>query len=556
MKCSNKGRDISPAFLMLCSMALGVCATLSLHIKIALPSDTQAGQSILGTAQENTFLPLSLSDVAIFVIFTIAIAVFLFFSHHIIQRHQRHAHTPLPRYFGPLLFVILLLCWSPYLLTWLPGGVYSDTYNVIDQAQGLVPLSNQHTILYTALWWICIRVANVFSQGLFVSCCLMMVLQALCMAGAFSYSVVWLNKHGLGRTGSLIVAIFFCVFPLFPFYVVSLWKDTFFSACLMWYGLCFADVLLKSDPDKIISKRVVLCLSSVLVAFSRNNGVYIVLGSSLILLIMQRKQLKSLIAPLFLPLGATLMLILAVQGPVYSHFNLNNSSVVESLGVPLQQVARVIASDGELSESAEEVFFSILPKETWKEVYRPLLVDSVKWNEKFNTAFLSDHKFDFMREYILTGLHNPMLYFEGFLMSNSGFWNPLVGWNENVAYVQLEMWHPERPPFQIDAFEMITGVSLQSILRPHIFFSCAVFSWIMLVSLSVLLIGRQWKWAMCCIPGLLLWMTLIIASPIGYSLRYCFYLVMAAPFFLALPFMTNYAKPLYAKTAKEKNALR
>ncbi len=83
-----------------------------------------------------------------------------------------------------------------------------------------------------------------------------------------------------------------------------------------------------------------------------------------------------------------------------------------------------------------------MPRETWKAAYRPLLrVDSVKWNPSFNASALSEDKLGFVRAYLDTGLRNPQLYLEGFLLSNAGFWDPLMGANENVAYVQLDMWN-------------------------------------------------------------------------------------------------------------------
>lgn len=538
----------------LSSVLFAVFSVLSLHIHIATPSQTQAGQSIWGTPLENTFSSFSLLDIVLLVVFSAGFAcIFCLLCLLFGKKASPSAIISNPFWrTWPVLFLIILAFWLPYLLSWTPGGVYSDTYISIEQAQGVSPLNNRHTVLYSLEWRACFGIASLFGQDSFVACLVMLAFQSFVMAGILSYSVIWLARHGLGRIGCALATAFFALCPLFPYYAISLWKDTLFSAYLMWYGLCFADISLSRRPPS--HKQVLaLCISGLLSAFSRNNGTYILLGGTAILLVLYRKQLRKLMLPLVVPIVSTVLFTLAIQGPVFSLLNLNVSSTVESLGVPLQQIARTIYYDGSLSSEAEEVFFSILPEETWKEAYRPLLVDSIKWNGEFNEVYLNEHRSEFLRAYIETGFHNPHLYLEGFLMSNCGFWDPFVGGGENIAYAQLEMWHSDLPPYQIDVPQLLTGVSLREVLSPKAYISCAVFVWVALGSLSVLLIHKKWKWACCLAPAFFLWATLIIASPIAYSLRYCFYLVMLIPIAVALPVLAlreSNDEHLVARTAQ------
>ena len=526
-------RWYSASTLVLFSALFGLIGMLSRHIQTVSPQEAAAGEVILGTMEEVTFSPFTVVDVWWFFLFTVigaAAIVVLSRMALIFAGRGKGASFRVTVRMALLFAAVMLVCWLPYMLTWFPGGVYSDTLNVIDQAYGMVPLSNQHTLLYTFEWKVCLKLAG---YNLFIGCALMMAFQAVVMAAVCSYTVLWLNRHGVGRVGCAFSVCFFALFPLFPYYVVSLWKDTTFSTFVLWFCLCFADAVLARGRISRV-QLASLCVSALLVAFARNNGKYIVLAAAVFLLVVCRREIREALVSLFVPLFATLLVIIVVQGPVYSRLGVDSSSTVESLGVPIQQVARVIAYDGELSPEAEDVFYSIMPRETWKAAYRPLLVDSVKWNPSFNAAALSENKLGFVSAYLDTGLRNPQLYLEGFLMSSAGFWNPLVGTNENVAYVQLDMWNTS-PISQIDIIESLTGVSLRSVLQPHGYFSCALFALIMLASLAVLAVNRQWQWACALVPMLLLWGTLIIASPIAYSLRYCYALVLAIPLFVAFP---------------------
>lgn len=527
------GRRYSAGALGLFSLAFGLIGMLSLHIHAVPPRETAVGQVIWGTAEEVTFSPFTLADVLwLFLFSTLSSAIILGLSKaaRLIARRSGKQTFRLTARMGVLLAVVMVVCWLPYMLTWFPGGLYSDTISVVNQAYGVAPLSNQHTLLYTFEWKVCLKLAG---YNLFIGCALMMAFQAVVMAAVCSYTVLWLNRYGVGRVGCVFSVCFFALFPLFPYYVVSLWKDTTFSTFMLWFCLCFADAVLARGRISRVQVAS-LCVSALLVAFARNNGKYIVLAAAVFLLVVCRREIRESLVSLFVPLFATLLVIIVVQGPVYSRLGVDSSSTVESLGVPIQQVARVIAYDGELSPEAEDVFYSIMPRETWKAAYRPLLVDSVKWNPSFNASALSEDKLGFVRAYLDTGLRNPQLYLEGFLMSNAGFWDPLMGANENVAYVQLDMWSWSTVS-QVDVIESLTGVSLRSLLQPHGYFSCALFALIMLASLAVLAVNRQWQWACALVPMLLLWGTLIIASPIAYSLRYCYALVLAIPLFVAFP---------------------
>lgn len=64
----------------------------------------------------------------------------------------------------------------------------------------------------------------------------------------------------------------------------------------------------------------------------------------------------------------------------------------ESMGIPLQQMGRVLALDGSRSESTVLLMDHLLPEENWKNDYQPYTVDYVKWNDDFRRGWLNDHK--------------------------------------------------------------------------------------------------------------------------------------------------------------------
>ena len=82
----------------------------------------------------------------------------------------------------------------------------------------------------------------------------------------------------------------------------------------------------------------------------------------------------------------SIVFIILLTGPGYDILGIQKDKV-ESYGIPLQQVARVIAYDGNINNVEEEFVNDIIPVEKLKTVYTPQLVDSIKWNEDFNDNF-------------------------------------------------------------------------------------------------------------------------------------------------------------------------
>ena len=83
-----------------------------------------------------------------------------------------------------------------------------------------------------------------------------------------------------------------------------------------------------------------------------------------------------------------------VTGPVYSRLELQGEPV-ESLGIVLNQMARVAATGGEMSEKDANLMDSLLPMEKYPETYRPLVVDMLKWDVDFSQSYLNSHLKEF-----------------------------------------------------------------------------------------------------------------------------------------------------------------
>ena len=519
-------------------IALSFFSLLSVHL-------VGSGQGIWGSVEENAFSPFGLKDIPLFVLLLFCWSAFFLisgkytvrFGETILEtsndRKNRIYFMLLQRRYGfVLMMLIMLVCWLPYILSWFPGGVYADTWGVMQWAESST-WSNRHTFLYEGIWMLLISISSIFGRGLVFASSLMTGVQVLIVAAALSYSVSWLYRWGEVR-GAVCIAVLacYCIVPAFPLFAISLWKDVFFTVALFLFSLIYISTFF---AEGISAKRTIgLCLLMLFICFTRNNGIYVAIGSLFVLLFVKRTCFMKW-RSFFIATSSCLVVILVIQGPLYSCVDAN-APIEENLGVPLQQIGAVISRDGIMSKSQAEYFNSILPLSVWKGEYAPFIVDSLKWHSDFNVEVIAENPACFFKEYILLGIANPGIYFEAFFLNNAGFWDPLIGYSQNVACYQLGMW-PNVPVAQFDVLHELAGVSVRSILKPRFYLTGGLFAWMMIACMALSHVSGKGMAAFAIAPLFLLWVTLMIASPLAISMRYFYAAVFMAPICVLLPFI-------------------
>ena len=188
---------------------------------------------------------------------------------------------------------ILIVCWLPYLLSYFPGGIFSDTTNTISEALGSKSLSNHNPILYAFIMRLFIIIGNNIN-GLQSAIELFTIFQTLVMGITFSYFVYWLYKKNVSFKFLIPTILFYAICRLIPLYAISIWKDTPFCIALFWYILFLAEIIYQEGENlQRISGIVIYNILLLLVSFLRNNGIYIVICTTIVILFIYRKNKKS-----------------------------------------------------------------------------------------------------------------------------------------------------------------------------------------------------------------------------------------------------------------------
>lgn len=216
---------------------------------------------------------------------------------------------------------------------------------------------------------------------------------------------------------ALIIVLIFSLSPYIATYSIAIWKDPFFSTALALATLLLMDFVLSKGVIIESSKAWLPCFLILLliVAFSRNNGIYIIACTEIILLVYwlvtRSKPERSFthIRKLTGLIACVVVLCLVVTGPIYRALGVASSPRVESVGILLNQMARVAALDGDMDESDKEYLNSIVPLDEHKTLYSPTCTDSLKWSTSFDNTALEN---GFFEHWLSLLVQNPRAYFE------------------------------------------------------------------------------------------------------------------------------------------------
>lgn len=236
--------------------------------------------------------------------------------------------------------------------------------------------NNWHPVAYTLFMYFCTRV--------WYSPAPVIIVQIIILSVTFVYGISVLMKKGVSKKILFAAAILFALYPINGFMVTIVWKDIIYSTMLLWMTILLINII--NTECSWISSRVskaafIICSLGIL--FFRYNGVLTLACILLILAFVYKKYAKTII---IMGTGLITFYFIAI-GPVSSMAGVEKIPNVETLGIPMQQVAAVIRSNGNMTEEQKDFFDKVLPLQEWKEKSSQYSTNHLKFDRKFNMDF-------------------------------------------------------------------------------------------------------------------------------------------------------------------------
>lgn len=527
------------------SLLLALSIVLGNHIVIS-------GNPYSGLVTENFIAPYSPSDFGIFIAaFAIAIACCLLlnflFCKGINSTLKRGDDKPLKARPIAIYAIVMFALQLPYLLTYYPGLIFNDSISSISQALGLLPYYNHHPVVYTLLIQACIDTAHALGFSTNTGCALYSIVQMVVMCTMYSTMIQWIiQRTGVRGWCRVALVILFGLTPYIATYSIAMWKDSLFSAAIVLATVLLFDFVKSGGSIARKSKSWIplFALSCFIIAFLRSNGVLVDLGILLALTAIslfkrgKRSGHTTDWVATAIP-ACALAANLIITGPLYTALGIAPSSKVEGYGIPLNQMARVAALDGDMSESDKEYMNELLPLSEYEAVYSPTCTDPLKWDEHFNSEPLET---DFFSHWASMLIKNPVVYFESWELQTFGYWtlnHPAVLLHSS----NISGGVPRTAADPMDAESL--GIFPQNLLGEN---AEALFpldtpsvplgwvAWgVAFLALVCILQGRA-RYLIPLIPCLMLIASLLVASPIWYWERYGAAMQFLIPFFISMPF--------------------
>lgn len=519
-----------------CVYSLAIAVVLTLQSKITFQGDVgyTASQNTFAQFEGGDILKLAVIFVLVYVIVTSIVIWFKTSRFTIIRKKEEQKQLTRKEFWTQwsIATILVAIPFFLYLITYAPGAVLGDSLASITQGLGEAPFYNHHPIVYSMFVGIFMRIGQAlgsYNIGVMLYSCTQLIL----LAGMIGYFLVWLRKYQVKSEIILLTYLFFVANTIFSAYSIIMWKDPLFCGFIFLMCLFLFDIVKEQGrPLKKATGILKFTLLSLLIAFFRNNGFLIVIGIDLILVFLYRKEF----IPIHVVNGITIVLILVIQGPIYTKLNMN-APLAESMGVPLQQIARTITEEGKITDEQKQFLNQILPLDKWSKNYQPCIVDSIKWDPEFNNEFLAENKGKFLTTWASMLPSNFTEYVKSYLMQTYGFWS-LETKNE-FGFVDTYIIENQYEIERKDLVKTATGFSLENTFTTPDFLGSGTLFWMMVLSGVLVYMNRKKQYLLVLLPCFISWISIMIATPVAFSLRYVFMLAFALPLIVYLPWLSK-----------------
>lgn len=457
-----------------------------------------------------------------------------------------------------LVLLLLLVSWLPYLLSFAPGSVLDDSLASITPWTNGTPLTNHHPVVYSLLVGGFVYLSKILPLSLNAAVFLYSLVQSVCLAGTLAALFYRLQRAGARRWVLAAGIAYAMIVPYFPAYAMILWKDPLYSCALLWLSLLLFDAVRKEEVLSDRAWQIKWFLALLGTAFLRNNGAFCLLFMAAALLLSGQRKRVFYTACMTVIVA---LLFFTVQHTVYPLCHIADTEYTEKIGIPLQQLAATVAYEGKMGEEEREFLLKIMPKQEWKERYAPCLADKIKWTDGANMEYISQNKRSFWKVWGNLLLKNPAIYLRAYGMDTFGFWVP--GVQNRYGYVDLYITENNLGLHQTDLIQKLFGSTIRPLLKKRmIWIGSGTLLWMTLGGMLLSILcrkstsrkisnskisnskisggegekGGKGDWIIY-LPALGNALTVFIATPVAFSLRYVYVFAIGLPLYVLLPFL-------------------
>ena len=433
-------------------------------------------------------------------------------------------------------FILLLICWLPYWLTYFPGSVMWDPFNQLNQYFGVFNWSDHHPVFSTVIYGFIMSLGrNIVNDNFGVFLCALY--QHILLAVSVTYGIYILSKWKINKKIRLAILAFFCLHPLIAFQGQSVMKDVSYYAFILCFSITYLDILRDMSMGEKVSQKkyALLAIAAILSSLVRHNGIYCCILPIIFLIfkgtVKNRLQALTVIA-------ATILISGFISGSVIKYTNAAPKSQGEMMSIPFQQIARYVKYHGdELTREDKQIIDEVLQYDSLAEKYDPEISDPVKGTYKKAGIGTSFYKLWFK-----CLIKHPSEYVKAFLSNTYTYYYP-NGESNKKGIVYNFTSHDSRVNTGYFDIHYISGEAIRNVFQSTLYilkdfpgvgmlFHQGFYTWLVLLFCTYSLYRKMKYWIIASMP-LIVNFLVCLASPVNGYFRYYMPIIFIIPFVLA-----------------------
>ena len=406
-----------------------------------------------------------------------------------------------------------------------PGSLSRDSMDqVIQTFTGVY--SNHHPFWHTMIIQLCLRVGMAVFGDINMAVSLYFWVQILLMAAAFAYVIMTLYQVGIPK---LWIGLSLALYAFMPYniaYSSTMWKDVLFGGAVAVF-LTATFRILKGIGGKQLRNYVIFAISGLGFCLWRSNGFLAILAAFFVFCIVLFKDHKKLLVVLFVVLVTGWVM----KNPVLDALNVSDPDLVESLSIPVQQVARVITDGCALTQEETDLLEKVVDVANVPALYDVDLSDPIK-NEirRKDNAYFEENIGQYLKLWLQLLKRYPGEFVKAWVDQTRGYWDcGHENWIFGEFIMENDYGITEIPHsgilYRINRlhFGLVRNVEL---FRP--LYSIGLHVWLLAIFCAVNLLKGHREWLLS-VPLLMMILTLMVATPVAAEFRYAYAIFTSFP---------------------------
>lgn len=428
-------------------------------------------------------------------------------------------------------FIIFILCWIPYIVIFYPGTMNADSLNEINQFYGVKEWTTGHPIIPTIIYGTFMRIGQAILNdnfGIFLNNICQIIIGGLII----SYSINNIYNLSKNKTIRNILIIFFAIIPIWPIHLYTEVKDIYFSLGVLLYVNILMSFIAKRD--RIHIKQWILFILALFMVYAfRNNGIYIILLTTLFLFVIKKRKNRNISIVI-----SILVIIISYSSNqiLMNTLNISKGSIREAMALPLQQTSRYIVTY-DITEEEKKDIEKLIDIDVFKNNYKPETVDFVKLYFKDNVS--NEDLLNYFKQWWNMFLKHPGVYVSATLNSTYGYFYPdRKEYKDGIAQFEIDTLNQNLMNLDLKMINKSQKYDIESFLYmvrnlPFIglFFSCGLYNWILIIITLIFIYYKKMREILPLIP-LYIVSLVCIASPVNAFVRYMLPTMISMPFLI------------------------